>query len=140
MSFLLSDVPHVVRRKASGELSIKIADRSFEPCTEENVRELLPIRAFSQKQLSAVGARLEELRRFVYAPIRADLAVTEERIDALRAELRAEFARVQRKRTLHGEIATHHLGRDSLTERILKLARVSAGTLRRRPSNDLTAA
>ena len=121
MSFLLSDVPHVVRRKASGELSIKIADRPFEPCTEENVRELLPIRAFSQKQLSAVGARLEELRRFVYAPIRADLAVTEERIAALRTELRAEFARVQRKRTLHGEIATHHLERDSLTERILKL-------------------
>ena len=121
VSFLLSDVPHVVRRKASGELSIKIADRPFEPCTEENVRELLPIRAFSQKQLSAVGARLEELRRFVYAPIRAKLAITEERIAALRAELRAEFARVQRKRTLHGEIATHHLERDSLTERILKL-------------------
>ena len=120
VSFLLSDVPHIVRRKASGELSIKIADRPFEPCTEENVRELLPIRAFSQKQLSAVGARLEELRRFVYAPIRADLVVTEERIAALRAELRAAFAGVQRKRALQ-EIATHHLGRESLAERILKL-------------------
>ena len=54
-------------------------------------------------------------------PIRADLAVTEERISALRADLRAEFARVQRKRALHGEIATHHLERDSLAERILKL-------------------
>ena len=69
VSFLLSDVPHVVRRKASGELSIKIADRPFGPCTEENVRELLPIRAFSQKQLSAVGARLEELTTFC---VRAD--------------------------------------------------------------------
>ena len=69
VSFLLNGVAHTVRRRASGELTLKIADAPFQPCTEQNIRELLPVRAYSQKQLSAVGARLDELRRFVHAPI-----------------------------------------------------------------------
>ena len=49
VSFLLNGVPHIVRRKASGELRLKIGDASFQDCTEQNVRELLPVRAYSQK-------------------------------------------------------------------------------------------
>ena len=59
ISFLLNGVSHIVRRKASGELTLKIGDATFQACTEQNVRELLPVRAYSQKQLSAVGARLD---------------------------------------------------------------------------------
>jgi chromosome segregation protein len=73
ISFLLNGVSHIIRRKASGELTLKIGDASFQLCTEQNVREFLPVRAYSQKQLSAVGARLDELRRFVHAPIQAEL-------------------------------------------------------------------
>lgn len=121
VSFLLDSVPHVVRRKATGELSLKIADRPFEVCSEDNVRELLPIRAYSQKQLSAVGARLDELRRFVYAPIQASITAREERIATLRADLRAEFTRLERYRTLQSEVTAHHLERESLQQRVQKL-------------------
>jgi chromosome segregation protein len=121
VSFLLNSVAHVVRRKANGELSIRIADKPFESCSEDNVRELLPVRAFSQKQLSAVGARLDELRRFVYAPIQSSLAVTDDRISALSSDLRASFALVERGRALANEIAAHALERQSLAERITKL-------------------
>lgn len=121
VSFLLDSVPHVVRRKATGELSLKIADRPFETCSEDNVRELLPIRAYSQKQLSAVGARLDELRRFVYAPIQASITAREERIATLRADLRAEFTRLERYRTLQSEVTAHHLESESLLQRVKKL-------------------
>jgi type III restriction enzyme len=56
VEFLLNGVPHVVRRKASGDLSLKIGDAPFQPCTEQNVRELLPIRAYSQKQTERGGS------------------------------------------------------------------------------------
>jgi chromosome segregation protein len=79
ISFLLNGVSHIVRRKASGELTLRIGDAPFQACTEQNVRELLPVRAYSQKQLSAVGARLDELRRFVDAPIQGELDGLQER-------------------------------------------------------------
>lgn len=43
--------------------------------------------------------RLDELRRFVYAPIQASITAREERIATLRADLRAEFTRLERYRT-----------------------------------------
>lgn len=121
ISFLLNGVSHIVRRKASGELTLKIGDTPFQACAEQNVRELLPVRAYSQKQLSAVGARLDELRRFVHAPIQADLDAFEERIAGLGIDLRSAFDRVVRHRTLQAEIAAHDIERRSLNEQIEKL-------------------
>ena len=121
ISFLLNGVSHIVRRKASGELTLKIGDAPFQACTEQNIRELLPVRAYSQKQLSAVGARLDELRRFVHAPIQGDLEALQERIAGLGIDLRAGFDRVIRYRTLRAEIAAHDIERRSLNEQIAKL-------------------
>jgi type III restriction enzyme len=121
LTFLLNGVSHIVRRKAMGELTLKIGDATFQPCSEQNVRELLPVRAYSQKQLSAVGARLDELRRFVHAPIQADLDTLQERIAGLAIDLRAAFDRVIRYRALQAEIAAHDIERRSLNEQIEKL-------------------
>jgi chromosome segregation protein len=121
ITFLLNGVFHIVRRKASGELTLKIGNSPFQVCTEQNVRELLPVRAYSQKQLSAVGARLDELRRFVHAPIQADLDSLQERIAGLSIDLRAAFDRVIRYRALQGEIAAHDIERQSLNEQTANL-------------------
>jgi chromosome segregation protein len=121
VTFMLNGVSHIVRRKASGELTLKIGDAPFQPCTEQNVRELLPVRAYSQKQLSAVGARLDELRRFVHAPIQAELDSFKERIAGLAIDLRGAFDRVIRYRALQAEIATHDIERRSLSEQIESL-------------------
>jgi chromosome segregation protein len=121
VSFLLNGVAHVVRRKASGELALKIGEAPFQPCIEQNVRELLPVRAYSQKQLSAVGARLDELRRFVHAPIQGDLDALKERAAGLGIALRSAFDRVSRRRALEAEVAAHDIERASLTEQINKL-------------------
>lgn len=118
VSFLLNGVPHTVRRRASGELTLRIGEGSFQPCTEQDVRELLPIRAYSQKQLSAVGARLDELRRFVHAPVQKNLDSLRERISGLGAELRGTFDRLSRLKTLQTELATHEIERRSLKEQV----------------------
>lgn len=121
VSFLLNGVPHTVRRRVSGELTLKIGEGPFQLCTEQDVRELLPIRAYSQKQLSAVGARLDELRRFVHAPIQKELDTLRERIAGLGAELRGAFDRLSRFKTLQAELATHDIERRSLNEQVEKL-------------------
>ena len=99
--FEINGVPHTVRRDSeAGELRVKIAANEMHPCSEEEVRRLLPIQAYSQKQLSDASVRVDELSRFITAPIRADLAGIEGRAAERAESIRKTYATVQRQRTL----------------------------------------
>jgi type III restriction enzyme len=77
----LNGVPHVPRRDAeNGEISLKVGNQEFRPSTEAEIRAILPIQAYSQKQLSDVGVRTQELLRFVTAPVLEELAALDRRI------------------------------------------------------------
>src|SRR5204863_8580171 len=97
--FEVNGVPHIVRRNSvDGSLLIKIAGDDLRPCTEDEIRPLLPIQAYSQKQLSDVSVRIDELSRFITAPIRTELAQID-RDAAERAErLRRSYATRRRQR------------------------------------------
>jgi len=113
----VNGVPHVVRRNAQdGALQIKVANDEMRPCTEEEVRSLLPVQAYSQKQLSDVSVRPEELARFITAPIRADLAQIE-RLQADRAaRIRQSYTTWVRQRTLLRTLQKRELAEKSLSE------------------------
>ena len=71
VDFTINEIRHVDARNAkSGELTLKVGDAEFVKAREAEVRELSPIQAYSQKQLSSVSVRIDELTRFVTAPIR----------------------------------------------------------------------
>ncbi|MDQ3030375.1 MAG: hypothetical protein M3R09_10190, partial [Actinomycetota bacterium] len=109
--FLLNGIPHVVRRYArSGDLQLKVGVNDLAPATEGEVRALLPIQAYSQRQLSDVGIRPDELTRFVTAPIQDRLDELDARRDELAAAIRENFVHLQRVRTLERAI-----GRDKLS-------------------------
>lgn len=127
VAFLLNDVPHVVRRKVSGELLLQIGAGVFQECSEQNVRDLLPVRAYSQKQLSAVGARVDELRRFVQAPIKKELDALTASLNLLRARLREGFEQVRAMRALSFEIAGLALEHASLQEQATQLRSTLSG-------------
>ena len=66
INFLLNGVQHSVRRNSiNRELMLKIGDADFQPCAEADIRSLLPIQSYSQKQLSQIGVKVSELNRFV---------------------------------------------------------------------------
>lgn len=109
VTYVLNGVPHLVRRaSAGGSVQMKIGSGALQPCTEEEVRALLPIQAYSQKQLSDVSVRIEELTRFITAPIKGDL----DRLDRKSADranrIREAYASRQRfrdlTRTLHNRV------------------------------------
>jgi len=103
--FSLHGTRHVVRRHSlTYELALKIGDGEFAPCKEEDVRSLFPIQAFSQKQLSNVAVRLDELTRFVHAPISKELAGIEAAFERTRSTLRQAYGAVQRGRALQRQI------------------------------------
>lgn len=113
--FELNGIPHVVRRYPGGsDLRLKIGDRPMGPATEAEVRALLPVRAYSQRQLSDVGVDLDELTRFMTAPILDQLEELERREAELATAIRENFVHLQRSRSLGRAIARDRLAHESL--------------------------
>ena len=112
-------VQHVVRRdSATGDLLMKIGADEFEPCSEDDVRRLFPIQAYSQKQLSDVSVRIEELSRFVAGPIRSRLDKLQEQISEVAAQIREAYSMVLRRRTLSRTLEVGRLSEKSLFEQV----------------------
>ncbi|WP_349518973.1 TrlF family AAA-like ATPase [Bradyrhizobium canariense] len=117
VTFIVNDVAHVVRRDGKdGSLLIKVGADEMRPCNEDEVRTLLPVQAYSQKQLSDVSVRTDELARFIAAPIRMELAQLERRISQRAERIRQTYANRRRQQALAAEIARRTLEERSLQE------------------------
>lgn len=122
VGFLLNGTPHLVRRYSeSGEVMLKIGDEGLAPATPEDVQSLLPIEAYSQKQLSSVGVRESELTKFVTAPLRAPLEALASETDEVSTKVRENFVRLRRGRKLGQAIARQSLQRESINQRVLSV-------------------
>lgn len=105
VAFTVNGVPHLVRRASKdGTVQIKVGDDELRPCTENEVRTLLPVQAYSQKQLSNVSVRLDELARFITAPIRTELEHLERQMDEQREKLRKSYSTRQRQINIEKDI------------------------------------
>ncbi|MBL7372611.1 hypothetical protein INQ23_25145, partial [Escherichia coli] len=101
VTYVLNGVPHLVRRSSvDGTVQMKIGTGELRPCTEEEVRALLPIQAYSQKQLSDVSVRVDELTRFITAPIKGDLDRLERAATDRANRIKESYATRQRFREL----------------------------------------
>jgi type III restriction enzyme len=128
VSFIKNNIPHVIRRKAkTNELLLKIGAGEFEACSEENVRNLLPIQAYSQKQLSSVGVSIEELKRLIYSPVRQSLNEFDSKFEKLRADIKGCYELRLRKRLMEKEIEKNELESKSLTEQVEGLRKALKG-------------
>ena len=120
--FSINDIPHVVRRSStSGELLLKVGGDDFTKVREDHVRTLLPVHAYSQKQLSSVALRLDELMRFVTAPIQRSLDAVDQRVTELAGKFRENYARLQRARDLEASAEQQRLAEKSLAEQAANL-------------------
>lgn len=126
--FVLNGIPHFVRRHAvTGELLLKIGSNELQPAREDEVRSLLPIDAYSQRQLSNVGVDLEELQRFVTAPIRERLEDLDARDLEFARAIRENFAHVQRQRTVASAVHRDALTVDSLAQQVINMRESLSG-------------
>lgn len=115
--FEVNGVPHVVRRASvDGSILLKIGTGEMKACTEDEVRSLLPIEAYSQKQLSDVSVRIDELTRFVAAPIRGELNRIDRELADHVERIRQAYATRRRRRALEQAIQTRELESRSLEE------------------------
>jgi len=117
VSYVLNGVPHLIRRSSvDGTTQMKIGSGEFRPCSEGEVRALLPIQAYSQKQLSDVSVRVDELTRFITAPIKGDLDRLERAATDRANRIRESYATRQRFRELSKVLGNRLLEEQSITE------------------------
>lgn len=120
--FSVNGVKHLVRRKTdSGEVTLKVGDDPFKIVRESDIRDLLPLHAYSQKQLSAVGVRSEELLRFVESPVRGRLNELQSLRSDHVARIRSSYGQVQRKKALSVQITRQEVELVSLEKQVDQL-------------------
>ena len=128
VEFLLNGVRHIVKRNSKKqEILLKIGDGEFVPATEQQVRNLLPIQAYSQKQLSSVGVRIDELKRFVELPIKQDLDQVRSEVRDTAAKMRAAYGDLIRLNEVKAEIEKNNVEITSLAEQLEKLRKSLKG-------------
>ncbi len=128
VAFEKNGVRHTVQRNSrTGELSLRIGNGEYDECTEDDVTRLLPIQGFSQKQLSTVGVRQDELSRFVEAPVHQEMSDFANQVAELTSRLRTTYENVQRKRTLQNEVARLALEIGSLESQLPELRKKLKG-------------
>ena len=94
VTFNIDGVPHVVRRQSeTGKTHLRVGNEEFREATETEVRNLLRVQAYSQKQLSHVLVRTAELLRFIQTPIQAQLSNADNEIANKVAAVRKAFQR-----------------------------------------------
>ncbi len=115
--FVINGIPHLVRREShTGKVRLKIGDGDLEERPESDVRSLLPVQAYSQKQLSSVSVRADELQRFVTAPIRHELDEIANKLADLGIQTREQHAAIARKRALERTLERDELAARSLSD------------------------
>lgn len=116
-------VAHRIRREGeSGKVYLKVADQPEQEATEEVIQSLAQIQGYSQKQLSHVSVRTQELVRLLTTPIAQELANADAEISTEASNLRQIFERVETRRALQGQLQAVELDLVSKREQLRALS------------------
>ncbi|QTY27067.1 TrlF family AAA-like ATPase [Flavobacterium sp. CS20] len=124
----VNGIEHIVKRNSvTKEIQLKIGNDDFEKVTEEEVRRLIPIQAYSQKQLSRVGVRTDELKRFIQQPITNELNNIAFNLREVSKNLKNAYSNLVRKKEIQSEIDELKLQHKSVGEQVQNLRKSLKG-------------
>ena len=124
----VNGVVHIVKRNSvTKEIQLKIGNNDFEKVTEEEVRRLIPIQAYSQKQLSSVGVRTDELKRFIQLPITNELNNIAFNLREVSKNLKNAYGNLVRMKEVQSEIDELKLQQKSVGEQVQNLRKALKG-------------
>lgn len=128
VTFSVNGTRHVVKRNPKQEdVLLKIGDGEFESVRPSFIRNLLPIQAYSQKQLSSVSISSGELKRFIEQPISNELESIDSQLSTLQKKVRDSYDDLLKNKSLVFEIAKLELEKSSLKKQIEELQKSLKG-------------
>lgn len=128
VTFSVNGIIHIVKRNSvTKETLLKIGEADFVQVKEEEIRRILPIQAYSQKQLSSVGVRTEELKRFIQLPIANQLGNLKFQFSDNSKKTRSSYNNFVRKKEIQNEIDQFNLEIKSLKDQAENLRKSLTG-------------
>jgi chromosome segregation protein len=119
---------HIVKRNSTTrEILLKIGEAEFQQVKEEDIRKLLPIQSYSQKQLSDVGVKTEELKRFIEQPILNRLNTLKFQLSETGLKIKSSYNLLIRKKETEGEIENLNLEFQSLNTQVDNIRKTLKG-------------
>lgn len=111
-------VSHVVDRRTTGqpEIQLKVGNGEFRAATAEEVRRLVPVEAYRQKQLSSIGGRPDDVLRFVLSSVAREAAGLVDRLREAADRMRLAYADLRAKDKSSSEQASLVNERESLAK------------------------
>ena len=99
-------VQHVVRFGAAATSpTLQIGDSEAQDVSPEELRSILPLQAYSQKQLSTVGTRTQELQRLIRQPLQGRLSAQAQQISEKRRHSEQLYDQVVELKDSHRTLA-----------------------------------
>ncbi|MEZ4816902.1 MAG: AAA family ATPase [Flavobacteriaceae bacterium] len=115
ITMVKNGILHIVKRNSqTREILLKIGNGEFQQVKEDDVRKVLPIQSYSQKQLSDVGVKTEELKRFIEQPITNNLGTIKFQLSETGTKLKNSYNQLIRKKEIQQEIDNFNLESNSL--------------------------
>jgi chromosome segregation protein len=103
--FLSHGVPHRIRREAgTNRVFLRVGEGPEQEAPEALIQSLAPIQGYSQKQLSHVSVRTQELERLLTTPIAQQLSALDAELKSLASSLRQAFEKCETKRLLQEQL------------------------------------
>ena len=109
---------HVVRRDStSGRTILQIGGGDEKEVAGDDVKAILPLRGYSQKQLSTIATKKEELRRFLEEPIRKELEGVSRQLAEVGKSVRQWYGKLMQRRSLGRQLSQLSTRLDSIRQR-----------------------
>ena len=120
--FMVNGTRHIIKRNPqSEEVLLKIGEGDFENVRPNQIQDLLPIQAYSQKQLSSISVRPEELKRFIEQPISKDLEEVKNIKEDLKSEVKDSYRKLTERKRLDTDLKKNELEITSFKLQVNKL-------------------
>ncbi|MEQ8422164.1 MAG: hypothetical protein RIB64_19310 [Arenibacter algicola] len=128
ISCIINGIEHIVKRNSvTKEIKLKIGSNEFSKVSEDEIRRLIPIQAYSQKQLSSVGVRTDELKRFIQQPISNELNDIRFNLREVSKNIKLAYNNLIRKKEIQTELVELNLQSKSITEQVENLRKSLKG-------------
>lgn len=128
ITFSLNGITHIIKRNSNTkEILLKIGAGEFDKVNEDEIRRILPIQAYSQKQLSSVGVRTDELKRFIQQPIASQLNNLKFQLSDNTKRIKTSYNSYVRKQEIQNELEQYTLEIRSLNNQVENLRNSLSG-------------
>ncbi len=120
--FIVNGTRHIIKRNPDSEdVLLKVGDGDFQNVRPQQIKDLLPIQSYSQKQLSSISIRSDELKRFIEQPISKIIEEIDIKINDASIKVKSAYENLTRSKLLRNELKKNEIETNSFKQQIEKL-------------------